>query len=439
MEINNFKAEKFSQSITLKAVIIGFLTLLMLIPGSMIQGLIQERQARSQETISKINAKWSNSQTINGPVLVIPYQKKTTDSKNNAVTETHSFTLAPENLSIKSTLIPEERHYGIYKSILYNSKLLISGNFKPTDSLQFDGVPQWQSAYLRIGISDLRGISNNIDFDLNGKHFGAFAGGGNDFVGEGLIIPLKNTDFLPSNLSISFSSKLDLKGSSDINFIPVAQTTNVKVSGKWKSPGFIGSFTPEYKLDNKGFNADWKVLHFNRNIPETWTDTDFSAKEDMSFGVNLINTVDHYQLNMRSAKYSLMFIALTFVVFFFVELLTRTKIHPIQYLLVGIALILFYSLLLSLSEQLSFGLAYLLAGIATIGLIVVFAHKIFKNRKQTGILALILTILYIYLYVILQLEDVAMLIGSIGLFIILAIIMFLTQRIKWYKDELLEK
>ena len=125
MEINNFKAEKFSQSITLKAVIIGFLTLLMLIPGSMIQGLIQERQARSQETISKINAKWSNSQTINGPVLVIPYQKKTTDSKNNAVTETHSFTLAPENLSIKSTLIPEERHYGIYKSILYNSKLLI--------------------------------------------------------------------------------------------------------------------------------------------------------------------------------------------------------------------------------------------------------------------------------------------------------------------------
>lgn len=439
MEINNFKAEKFSQSITLKAVIIGFLTLLMLIPGSMIQGLIQERQARSQETIAKINAKWSNSQTINGPVLVIPYQKKTTDSKNNVVTETHTLTLTPEKLSIKSTLIPEERHYGIYKSILYKSNLLISGNFKPTDSLQFDGIPQWQSAYLRLGITDLRGISNNIDFVLNGKHFGASTGGGNDFLGEGLIIPLKNTDFLPSNQPISFNSNLDLKGSSDINFIPIARTTNVEVSGQWKSPGFIGSFTPEYTLNNDGFKADWKVLHFNRNIPEAWVDKYDSVNEDLSFGVNLVNTVDHYQLNMRSAKYSLMFIALTFVVFFFVELLTKRKIHPIQYLLVGIALILFYSLLLSLSEQLNFGLAYLLAGIATIGLIVVFAHKIFKNGKQTGILALILTILYIYLYVILQLEDVALLIGSIGLFIILAIIMFLTQKIKWYKDDSIEK
>jgi inner membrane protein len=148
-----------------------------------------------------------------------------------------------------------------------------------------------------------------------------------------------------------------------------------------------------------------------------------------------VETVDHYQQNMRSAKYAIMFIALTFVVFFFVEILTKKKIHPIQYLLVGIALILFYSLLLSISEQLNFAVAYLIASIATIGLITLYTHSIFKNEAQTGILTFVLCLLYIFLYVILQLEDVALLIGSIGLFIILAIIMYFSRKINWYKQE----
>jgi inner membrane protein len=207
------------------------------------------------------------------------------------------------------------------------------------------------------------------------------------------------------------------------------------MNGAWKSPGFIGSFTPQYSLNDKGFTATWEILHYNRNIPETWTDHQLKSVAETSFGVNLVDTLDQYQQNMRSAKYALMFIALTFVVFFFVEILTKKKIHPIQYLLVGIALILFYSLLLSISEQLNFGAAYLIASIATIGLIVVYAHTIFKNRLQTGILAAFLSILYIFLYVVLQLEDSALLIGSIGLFIILGFIMYFSRKINWYKPE----
>ena len=157
--------------------------------------------------------------------------------------------------------------------------------------------------------------------------------------------------------------------------------------------------------------------------------------EDASFGVNLIDPVNHYQQNMRSAKYAFMFIALTFVVFFFVEILTKKRIHPIQYLLVGIALILFYSLLLSISEQINFGIAYLVASIATIGLITAYTHSIFKNKMQTGGLAAMLCMLYIFLYVVLQLEDIALLIGSVGLFIILGIIMFFSRKINWYKQE----
>jgi len=435
METTNEKIEKFSQSVTLKAVIIGVLTLLMLIPGSMIQELIHERQNRSRETIEKINSKWSNAQTINGPVLVIPYKTTTTDEKKTTKTENHTFNLAPEMLIITSKLTPEERHYGIYKSILYKSSLDISGNFKAIDQKQIEGEPQWGDAYIRLGLSDLRGITKNIDFEINKQHFTAETGGNDDAIGQGLIISLKNAALFQSAKRLDFHCNMDLNGSSNINFIPMGRSTQVLVEGNWKAPGFIGNFTPQYKINETGFTARWNILHFNRNIPESWKDGNIIDTADNSFGVNLVDTVDHYQLNMRSNKYALMFIALTFVVFFFVEVLTRKRIHPIQYLLVGVALILFYSLLLSISEQLNFGISYLIASIATIGLITVYANSIFKNKTQTGILAFLLGILYVFLYVVLQLEDVALLIGSIGLFVILGIIMYLSHKIKWYNED----
>jgi len=430
------KVEKFSQSITMKAFIIGFMTLIMLIPGAMIQNLISERQKRSVETIGKINAKWSNAQTINGPVLVIPYTVSGTDENNKEVIQNHSLYVTPGMLRVNAKLIPEERHYGIYKSILYKSELEIGGEFKKSDiQLPENSQVNWNEANIRIGISDLRGLTNNLDFVMNQSHFTAEAGGLDDAIGQGLVISLKNSGTLQSGNILSFNCNLFLKGSSNINFIPVGKTTQVQMNGAWKSPGFIGSFTPQYGLNEKGFTAKWEILHYNRNIPETWTDNQLKSVGDTSFGVNLVDTLDQYQQNMRSAKYSLMFIALTFVVFFFVEILTGKKIHPIQYLLVGIALILFYSLLLSVSEQLNFGIAYLLASIATIGLITVYAQSIFKNRMHTSILASFLSVLYIFLYVVLQLEDLALLFGSAGLFVILGVIMYISGKINWYKPD----
>lgn len=434
METNMQRVEKFSQSITLKAIIVGIMTLLLLIPGVMIQDLISERQKRSEETIEKINSKWSNAQTINGPVLVIPYTATETDEKNKAVSTQHTVNFTPEMLIINSKLIPEERHYGIYKSILYKSELEISGNFKKIDfQLPVNSQMNMGDAYVRIGISDLRGMTNNLDFMMNNAHFAAETGGELDVIGQGLVIALKGLDIMQENV-LSFKCTMKLNGSSNINFIPIGKTTQVQMNGAWKSPGFIGSFTPEYRMTESGFNAKWNILHFNRNIPEIWTDNQQHSFNDASFGVNLVDTVNHYQQNMRSAKYAFMFIALTFMVFFFVELLTHKKIHMIQYLLVGIALILFYSLLLSISEQINFAVAYLIASIATIGLIGVYAHSIFKNKMQTTVLASILSILYVFLYVVLQLEDVALLIGSIGLFIILGFIMFFSRKISWYKN-----
>jgi len=193
------KVEKFTQSITLKAIIIGFLTLIMLIPGAMIQNLISERQKRSIETISKINAKWSNAQTINGPVMVIPYTIAGTDENNKVVIQHHNLYVTPGMLTIHAKLVPEERHYGIYKSILYKSELEIGGQFKKSDfQLPANSQVDWNEAIIRMGISDLRGLSNNLDFVMNQAHFTAEAGGGEDAIGQGLVISLKNSGLLQS-------------------------------------------------------------------------------------------------------------------------------------------------------------------------------------------------------------------------------------------------
>ena len=437
METTSKKPITTASSITLKAIIIAIMTFFLLIPGLMIQGLINERQKRSIETIKKINAKWSNAQTICGPVLSIPYIHTYKNSNDKTVQEAHTLYITPENLNIQTQLYPEERYYGIYKTILYKSDIHISGSFDKINRSPNDNYTiYWEKASLIIGISDLRGLTDNINFTFDGKQYAAKAEGrSNSLIGKTLVINLNDSSLLQTKQSLSFNCNLKLNGSSNINFIPIGKTSKVEIGGAWKSPGFIGNFSPEHSITDKGFAATWSILSFNRSIPETWVDDQIDSFGDSSFGVNLIEPVDHYQQNMRSAKYAIMFIALTFVVFFFVEILTKKKIHPIQYLLVGLALILFYSLLLSLSEQINFTWAYLIASFATIGLISAYAHSIFKNKIQTGTLTTVLCILYTFLFVTLQLEDIALLIGSIGLFIILGIIMYFSRKINWYRPE----
>ena len=426
------ETSKLSQSLTVKAFIIATLTLLSLIPNAMIMVLIHERENRSIETIRKINEKRSLEQTIGGPVLTIPYVSYSSDAQKKTV-QMHELHLTPVDLKMQVRLFPEERHYGIYKTILYKSEIRITGKFAPVRELPENA--DFNKIYLSLGISDLRGITNRLIFKVNDKEYVAETGNGSIKNLKNLTASLTSDGNKLPEMPVAFECQLNLNGSRSISFIPIGGTTHIEVEGDWKAPGFIGNFSPDYTLTDTGFKASWNVLSFNRSIPESWTDYNSIDFNSSSFGVNLIDTVDHYQQNMRSAKYSIMFVVLTFVVFFFVEMLSKKRIHPIQYLLVGIALILFYSLLLSLSEQINFSMAYLLATIATITLIVSYSYSIFKRLPETVILCLILSLLYTFLYVILQLEDIALLIGSVGLFVILGIIMFLSQKIKWYKTE----
>ena len=437
METIKDSTRKITNSLTFKAAIIAVLTMLLLIPNAMIQGLISERQTQSDETISQINKQWSLAQIICPPVLVIPYTTVVEEMIGDKVqqrTSSHTLNITPENAEILAQLFPETRYISIYKSIVYKSDIQISGNFAAIDKLQIENSTlHFDKAYITLGISDLRGIEQEIDFAVNGKKFATKTGESNISDDKNMIIALNDSAFDEKD-GFSFLCNLKLKGSDNIRFVPIAKNTKVSISGNWDAPGFIGNFLPEYSIDEKAksFTAKWNILSFNRSIPDTWTDKNYIDKN--LFGVSLVQTIDHYQQNMRSAKYALMFIALTFVVFFFVEVITAKRIHPVQYLLVGIALILFYSLLLSISEQIGFALAYLISSVATISLITVYSAGIFKMKKAIVILATILVMLYTFLYVILQLEDFALLMGSLGLFVILGIIMFISRKVKWYKE-----
>ena len=453
---------KILQSITFKGITIVLLILILLIPGAMIQNLIKERQERSHETIQKINDKWSHSQTLCAPLLIVPYTTTKLDNDKKPYYEEHTLYITPKELKINVSLTPEERHYGIYKAILYKSDIHFEGNFSELANLKIENSNlHFDKAQIAIGITDLRGVTQNPDFKIGDKMFKTTVGvvklfsvsenfveeevtrygskdpysSGRNVSGKTLIVNLKDIGLTDTLLqSLNFDCKMKLNGSSSLNFIPIGQHTSVTINGQWPSPSFIGSFSPESTVDKKQFNASWNILSFNRDIPETWSDNNVANLGDNSFGVNLIETVDHYQQNMRSAKYALMFIALTFIVFFFVEIFTRKPIQFFQYVLVGIALILFYSLLLSLSEQIGFAWAYLVSSAVTILITTVYFHSLIKQKSATFILAGIMLILYAFLYIILQVEDFALLIGSIFLFVILGVIMFVSNKIKERKQ-----
>lgn len=459
MEQKSRRLDSITRSITGKAVIIGGLIIILLIPQFMIEDLIYERKERSNETIETINDKWSKSQTLCAPIIGIPYSISKTNSDNTTTTTNHTLFITPEELKVDAELFPEERYYGIYKTTVYKSDIHISGHFGVIDQSPLANCTvHWDKVFIRLGFSDLRGVTNNIALTIGDNSYMAETGSSHSGMGsQELIVPISRQSDIPTEATRSFDCQISLNGSTGIHFVPIGHTTEVKVSGNWQSPSFTGTFTPDHTIDNDRFTASWKVLQFNRNIPETWVDyqqVSYSSdrkslhiatalgventKNDLdtnTFGVNLIQTVNHYQLNMRTAKYGVLFVVLTFVMFFFVELLTKRRIHPIQYLLVGLAIVLFYSLLLSLSEYIGFACAYLTAAIAIVALITLYGHSIFKNLKQTGVLAAMLTLLYLFLYAILQLEDMALLIGSIGLFVILAIIMYSSRKISWYKQN----
>ena len=445
--------QKIKNSITIRLLSIGFLVLILLIPTSMIESLIREREYRRGDVIREVSSKWGSSQTISGPVLTIPYHKfhkyYDSDQKIYKFNKTkHYAHFLPDNLNIKGDLTPEIRYRSIYEIIVYNTQLNLNGTFSTPD-FNVLGIDKnhvlWKEAFISLGIPDMKGIRDNININWDGEVY-AFNPGieTNDVISSGVstnvkLLPKEQVDQKKeeevsdtTKKSYPFSFDLNLNGSSFLNFIPIGKETNVNINSNWPHPSFSGASLPdEREITKDGFTAHWKELHLNRNYPQQWLG-DIHNVYDSSFGVDLLLPVDEYQKSTRSAKYAIMFISFTFLIFFFIEIRNKKRIHPIQFILVGLALTIFYALLLSLSEHIHFNNAYLIASSAIIMMIGAYSMTIFKSGKLTALMSGVLILLYGFIYTILQLEDYALLMGSIGLFIVLAIIMFLSRKIDWY-------
>ena len=419
-------------SVSLKLATICFLILLLLIPNSMLQDIIRERLQLRNEAVTEVSSKWGGEQTIGGPIISIPYMTPVKDENNQIVNRKYYAHFLPDNISIVGNLTPEKRYRGIYIVVLYKGEMHLQGHFS---KLNFDaaGVSPssllFNEAIMTVGIKDMKGIKNKVVVKLNDKAIEAEPGTiSNDIQASGINIPLT---LRAADTLFNFALDIQLNGSSEINFLPFGKETDVKLSSKWANPSFQGDFLPDDRtVTESEFTAHWHILQLNRNFPQQGIGG--FIRDNAAFGVKLILPVDEYQKTTRSAKYGVMFIIITFLSFFFIEILNRRRIHPIQYLLVGFAIVLFYLLLLSISEHLSFNSSYLVSSVITLLLITSYAWFVFDNRKLTAIFAGILAVLYVFFYSILQLQDYSLLLGSGGLLLILASIMYLTRKIDWY-------
>ena len=429
--------QQFLNSYSVKMIIVSGLAILLLIPSFLIQDVIRERISLSEKVKSELYAQWGGKQVVAGPVLNVPFSV-TEPGENNQVPNIRKGVahFLPETLKTDGTLYPETRKRGIYKVVVYEGELKLKGTFAQPDVSQLD-LPNaqynWDAAYFTIGVSDMRGIKNLPELVINGQKCKVEPGvSDTDLFESGITVKADSVDL---KQPMNFEIELVLNGSEDLSVEALGKTSEVVMKSDWADPGFTGGFLPANRqVTAKGFTADWLVTHLNRNFPQQWIDNKYNT-HDAKLGVELLIPVDHYQKSMRSAKYAILFIALNFIVFIFIELKSNARIHPFQYSLVAFALLMFYALLTSIGEQTGFNWAYLISALAVTLLISWYAFTILRDGRLVAWVTLLQTGLYLFLFTILQLQDYALLAGSIGLFIILAIIMKASQQIKWYSER----
>jgi inner membrane protein len=432
METIDKTFNRFFSSVGFKLGLIAILTLLLLIPASMISSLISEREERRDETIKEVTSIWGNEQTLSGPVLTIPVKTTEETSQDDFKTVTKYVHILPENLKVEGSVEPKVRNRGIYKVVTYRARLHVTGSFPAVDLSELHlGPDDFENSmgWIEIGIPDMRGINQEINFSWGDTVVPMIPGiPSNEISTSGIHCEVP----LTRDAEISFAFDLDLNGSHSLNFVPLGKETTISLASSWNSPSFKGAFLPDdRKLTKKGFTATWNVLQLNRNYPQQWTGNQYSIGESV-FGVDLITPVDTYQKSMRSVKYAVLFIGLTFLVFFFSEVFTKVRIHAVNYLLTGFALCVFYSLLTSIAEHLSFTIAYCISSFTIIAMIATFAWSLFKSARVTLSIVLSLIALYVFLFVILQLMDYSLLFGNIGLIAILGLVMYFSRKIDWY-------
>jgi inner membrane protein len=416
----------------LKATVIIILIALLMIPTWYISQLVMERKQRKQEITREVSASWANAQTISAPFLQVYYTKSNGGTSKGYI--------MPTKNNIQSNIKTQNLYRSIFPIPVYESTINMDGVFSKIDIENFKttyGNITTNNSYLAINITDTKGIGDSASITINNKKYNLTVNNLNPTDGaKSIVLPLSLLENA-INADIAYTIQLTVKGTEKFSFIPLATNNNVTIQSGWKDPSFEGKiFTTNKTITKTGFSANWNINGSSLNVPhisEQWVNT-----SEITTGVNFINSVDSYTKTLRCTKYALLFIALTFAFFYFIEILKNTQIHPIQYILVGLGLVIFYTLLLSISEYIAFDYAYIIASIATILLITYYACSVMQSNKNGLLIGIVLLVLYIFMYVIIQLEETSLLVGSIGLFVALAIIMQVSKKINWNKLHLFQ-
>ena len=437
----------FFQSTTAKMMMVGLLTLVLLIPLEFVKSLIQERSFRQKQVVSETASKWGESVYVYGPILKIPYKihsetftvnEQTKQTLKQITTETRFAYFFPDELnnSTKVKMAPPLKR-SLFKSNVFKANMDFNGNYI-TPNFEIAAVADadimWEKATVVIKTTDMKSIKNqvNLKFGDNTYRFEPVQNEENDSIAtlETQIVDLQS---LRNNAKLDFQFQIDYNGSKQIMIAPIGKRTKAKMESDWHSPSFMGNYLPEdrnKKVSESGFTAQWQVLHLNRPFAQQ----SFEVIPDLkkyAFGVEFLTPVDQYQQNERASKYGFLVIGLTFLIFFLIQSISKIRIHIFQYSMIGLGLIMFYTLLISITEHSTFSLAYIIAGSSVVALISLYSISILKNKKFPAFIAASLTVLYTFIYIIIQLEDYALLVGSIGLFLILAAVMYFSRKIDW--------
>lgn len=422
------------QKIETKLIIIIGLIVLLLIPIFMIQNLIDERSELQQQVQADIAKSSSDEQQVIGPFIHAQYlETVTVDGKTSE--QLMNMTLLPESLNVSSNLATFEKYRGIYKALLYRSQNQFEGRFK-TSALAVLADKKIKRLNLILAISDIRGIGQGSHINVNERSYELLPGTQLDQLPQGIRVELDYETIRKSEV-LPYQIGLNLQGMRQLSFAPVGKNSSLTMQADWPHPSFVGDYLPiESSISAQDFSASWQTNYFATNLKELFNRCLFRNEctffKQRNMGVNLVDSVNHYLKNYRASNYAILVIVLIFASFFLLEVLRDEPIHPVQYGFVGLALAVFYLLLISLSEHLGFNIAYLLSALASAILLSVYVAGMLKNSKHGGLFLCGVLFIYSLLYGLLSAEDYALLMGSVLVFVVLSLIMMLMRRVNWY-------
>jgi len=423
----------------LRVMFIAVVILVLQIPVSMITSQIYDREMTRDQAFSDITGKWGNRQTISGPRLVVPYYEISTWRNQAGAVETSKkikyAVFLPEILDVAADVKNGVRYRGLFEVPVYQMNLELNGIFnKPVfDQWSIDpALILWDKAQLQIGITDTRAIQKQARIKWNDRQYPLEPGMGKS-AGNEAGFHIAQLD-LGKDETFAFTLSMSLNGSSGLYVAPMAEDTQVSVSSNWPNPSFNGYKLPNVRnINHNGFDANWAISYISRNYPQQWLAHEFdSAQIQQSLvGVDFISPVDNYRMVDRSTKYVMLFLLVTFVVIWLFEVVARIRVHLLQYLLLGLAMCIFYLLLLALSEHIGFLWAYVVASVAVVLMTGLYAKAVLKTGRRAGVIGGGIAALYVYLFTLLQEQNYSLLFGATGVFVILAVVMYVTRNIDW--------